>query len=76
MTASGAATYVWSTDETTAQISVTPAAVSTYTVTGYDAKGCHSTSSKVVNVEPLPVISVTGNKTICAGQSTTLTPLQ
>ena len=73
LTASGAATYVWSTDETTAQISVTPAAVSTYTVTGYDAKGCHSTSSKVVNVEPLPVISVTGNKTICAGQSTTLT---
>ena len=73
LTASGAETYVWSSDETTAQIDVLPAATSTYSVTGYDTNGCHSTSSKVVNVEPLPVISVSGVKTICAGQYTTLT---
>ncbi len=73
LTASGAATYVWNTDETTAGISVSPSATSTYTVTGYDTNGCYSVSSKVVNVESLPVISVTGAKTICAGQSTTLT---
>ncbi len=73
LTASGAATYQWNTDETTATIAVSPAAQATYTVTGYDTNGCHSTASKVVNVEPLPVISVTGTKTICAGQSTTLT---
>ena len=73
LTASGAETYLWSNDETTAQVDVLPAATSTYTVTGYDTNGCHSTSSKVVNVEPLPTISVSGVKTICAGQSTTLT---
>ena len=73
LTASGAATYVWNTDETTDVISVSPSATSTYTVTGYDTNGCHTASSKVVNVESLPVISVTGTKTICAGQSTTLT---
>ena len=73
LTASGAATYVWNTNETTAEISVSPAVTSTYTVTGYDTNGCQSASSKVVNVENLPVISVTGTKTICAGQSTTLT---
>ena len=49
---------------------------STYSVTGYDLNGCHTTSSKVVNVESLPVINVSGTKTICAGQSTTLTPWQ
>ena len=73
LTASGAVSYVWNTEETTAQVSVMPAATSTYSVTGYDTNGCHSTSSKLVNVEPLPVISVSGNKTICAGESTTLT---
>lgn len=73
LTASGAETYVWNTDETTVQVSVSPAATSSYSVTGYDSNGCHSSSSKVVNVESLPVISVSGAKTICTGQSTTLT---
>ena len=73
LTASGAVTYVWNTDETTASISVSPATTSAYSVTGYDANGCRTTSSKVVNVETLPVINVSGTKTICAGQSTTLT---
>ena len=73
LTASGANTYVWSTNETTAEVSVSPAATSTYSVTGYDTNGCHTSSSKVVNVEALPVISVSGTKIICAGQSTTLT---
>ena len=73
LTASGADTYVWTTGETTSAISVSPAATSTYSVTGYDTNGCHTSSSKVVNVEALPEITVSGVKTICAGQSTTLT---
>ena len=73
LTASGASTYVWNTDETTVSVSVSPLATSTYSVTGYDTNGCHTTSSKVVNVEGLPQITVSGTKTICAGQSTTLT---
>ena len=73
LTASGAETYLWNTEETTTQVTVSPSATSTFTVTGYDTNGCHSTSSKLVNVDPLPVISVSGVKTICAGQSTTLT---
>jgi len=73
LNATGAATYSWTTGETAATISVSPAATSTYSVTGYDTNGCQSTSSKVVNVEALPVITVSGTKTICAGQSTTLT---
>lgn len=73
LTASGAATYQWSTQSTGASISVSPASSTTYTVTGYDTNGCHSSASKVLAVEALPIITVTGTKTICAGQSTTLT---
>jgi hypothetical protein len=73
LTASGANTFAWSTSETATSISVAPAATTTYSVTGYDANGCQTTASKVLNVESLPVIAVSGTKTICAGQSTTLT---
>ena len=73
LTVSGAQTYVWNTEEMSATINVAPSVTTTYSVTGYDTNGCQSTNSKVVNVEALPVISISGNKTICIGQSTTLT---
>lgn len=73
LTASGASDYVWSTQEVTPSISVSPSSTKTYTVTGSDANGCSMTVSRVMNVEPLPTITIEGSKTICAGQSTTLT---
>lgn len=73
LTVSGAQTYHWNTDETATTISVAPATTTTYSVTGYDTNGCSTTTSKVVNVTALPTIAISGNKTICIGQSTTLT---
>ena len=73
LTASGAATYQWNNQSTGNSISVSPASTTTYTVTGYDTNGCSASATKVLSVEALPVITVTGTKTICAGQSTTLT---
>lgn len=73
LTATGASTYQWSDQSTGASISVSPATTTTYTVTGYDANGCHSSASRVLAVEALPQISVSGTKTLCAGQTTTLT---
>lgn len=72
LTASGATSYVWSNQSTSASISVSPANTTTYTVTGYNSYGCQSTATKVLTVEALPQVSIMGNKTICAGQSTTL----
>jgi hypothetical protein len=43
LTASGATTYTWSTNETTAAIAVTPTVSTTYTVVGTEAGGCKST---------------------------------
>ncbi len=73
LTASGGATYVWSTNETTSSIAVTPATATTYTVTGTNNNGCVNTAQFTVNILPIPTVSIVGTDTICAGLPTTLT---
>jgi large repetitive protein len=72
VTATGASTYLWSTGATTAAISPTPAATTTYTVTGTTA-GCTGSKSVVITRNALPSGSSSGAVTICQGASTTLT---
>ena len=72
LTASGANTYNWSTGASSASITVFPTADSTFTVIGYNAN-CSDTLSQLVTVGQNPNISISGNTTICYGQSTTLT---
>ena len=53
LTASGAGaggTYSWSDGQSTAAITVTPAATITYSVTGTDANGCFNTASQQITV--------------------------
>ena len=52
LTASGAASYVWSTGETTASITVSPTENKTYTVVGTSAGGCTDDASITVYVSP------------------------
>ncbi|MFH2094078.1 MAG: gliding motility-associated C-terminal domain-containing protein [Bacteroidota bacterium] len=74
LTASGADTYSWNTGATTAAISVSPSSTTTYTVTGMTGGICPSYPVNVtVTVNATPVASISGNSTICVGQSTTLT---
>ena len=73
LTAAGAETYLWSTAATIASITVTPAATTTYTVTGTNLYGCSATDSITVTVHTLPVVSISGDTAVCAGESTTLT---
>lgn len=50
LTASGAYTYVWSTGENTASITVAPTTNTTYRVTGTTQYGCTGTGSKTIEV--------------------------
>src|SRR5204863_33599 len=70
LTASGAASYVWSPGgQTTAAITVT--AAGTYSVVGTDASGCENSASQSVTVNALPtvVINADGPTAICPGSS-------
>jgi hypothetical protein len=75
LTASAAASYVWSTGETTSSIHV--AIGGDYSVTVTSAEGCSATSDPfvvIVNLPPaIPVITASGATTFCAGGSVTLT---
>ena len=71
LTASGADTYSWSTGDNTASATIN--AFGIYNVTGTSAAGCSSVASVTVLVSQLPVITITGETDICAGESTTLT---
>jgi Concanavalin A-like lectin/glucanases superfamily/Secretion system C-terminal sorting domain len=73
LTASGALTYTWSSGDSTDTANLSPASTTTYSVTATDQYGCQDTAQYPVLVNPLPTVSITGNDTICVGDSTTLT---
>ena len=73
LTASGGGTYVWNTGASTAPITVTPAANTTYTVSVTSAAGCTATATRTVTVNPIPTASISGTTTVCATSSTALT---
>ena len=72
LTASGASTYSWN-NGVTQGVAFTPAATTTYTVTGTTAAGCTSTDQVVVTINPLPTVNAGVDQTICIGASVTLT---
>ena len=73
LTASGGGSYLWSTGETSASITVAPTAETTYTVTVTSAEGCTDTDQVVVSINPEVVIDAGADVAICTGDSTTLT---
>ena len=78
LTGAGASSYVWSPASglsCTSCISpvANPTNSTTYTVTGTNAGGCSNTNSVTVTVDPPPVITISGNTNVCAGNFTTLT---
>ncbi len=65
-------TYLWSTNETTSSIQVSPASTTTYSV-AYTLNNCTSPSvNAIVTVNPIPVVTLS-SATICDGDNVTLT---
>ncbi|HAP02267.1 MAG TPA: hypothetical protein DCQ93_10130 [Bacteroidetes bacterium] len=79
LTASGATNYSWSpnnslSSSTGPSVTASPNASVTYTVDASDANGCTATTSVVVNVNPLPSVSINPSPaTICSGDNVLLT---
>lgn len=71
LTASGATTYTWNTGATGANLVVSPAATSVYTVNG-NTGTCAGAQTATVTVNSTPTVSV-NSSTICTGNAATLT---
>jgi hypothetical protein len=75
ITATGASTYIWNNNLGigTAK-TVSPSALTSYSVTGTTVAGCSNTASTTVSINPLPTITITENPTaICVGSTATIT---
>lgn len=70
LTASGGATYTWSTGETTPAIDVN--SPGTYTVTASNDCGTDNATITITAAQP-PQVTIIGNTSLCPGSTTTLT---
>ncbi len=74
LNAVGAISYSWSPNlSNSISVSLTPSVSTTYSVSGTGLNGCTNTAIFSVLVNQNPTISISGNQTICVGQTTTLT---
>ncbi len=69
---SGGSSYLWSTGATTSAITISPTATSTYSVTASNLAGCTASTSRSVQVNPLPVLNIAGSNTLCENNPSTL----
>lgn len=65
LTATGGVSYLWSTGQTTASITVSPIVNTTYTVTITTQEGCTGTATAQVIVHPLPITAAWNNSPVC-----------
>ena len=70
--ASGGTAYLWSNGSSGDTVSVTPVNDGYYSVSVSNVFGCTSTDSVFVQVHPLPLISLSPDTSLCAGDSATL----
>ncbi len=74
LTANGATSYTWSNGPLTSSTSINPGTTGSYTVWGSNSYSCPVASLvQQVIVAPKPTISVSGNTSVCQGQSVSLT---
>ena len=72
LTASGAFTYTWNTNDTTSSIVQSPTVTTHYIVVATNTNSCVKTATASIIVNPLPIITVNSD-TICMGTNAVLT---
>ncbi len=77
--ASNAISYQWSANAgnaTTPNVTVSPVVpMSSYYVSITNNLGCVAVANGVINVDPAPIVSLSGSDTLCMGGATQLTPM-
>lgn len=73
LTATGGTSYIWDDNSTLDSVLVTPSSTTNYTVTATNEHSCSADASYSVNVNPLPIVTISGLDSVCEGTSTTLT---
>ncbi len=71
LTAGGGSTYLWSNSATTAIINVSPNVNTTYSVL-VSSGGCKDSATITVKVNPLPVVVISNDTSVCSGTNVTL----
>ncbi len=72
LTASGGSTYRWSTGDTTAAVTLSPAVTTEFFVVATNGS-CSDTAFVTITVNPVVTAAIAGTLTLCPGGSTTLT---
>jgi uncharacterized repeat protein (TIGR01451 family) len=67
LTAAGGSTYLWSTGATTADITVSPIANATYSVTVTNSNNCTAVATQAVTVNQPTTVNAYPNRLLCAG---------
>jgi hypothetical protein len=65
LTATGGATYLWSTGATTASITVAPTTTTTYSVVVTSDKGCFASDNVIVTVNSNPIATASADQSSC-----------
>ncbi|NNM08762.1 MAG: T9SS type A sorting domain-containing protein, partial [Flavobacteriaceae bacterium] len=71
LTAPESDSYLWSTGETTQNITVSPTSVTSYSVT-ISQNGCDASDEIIISVDDLPSVNASSDVSICYGESATL----
>jgi hypothetical protein len=73
LTASGGSSYLWNTAATTAAITITPGANTTYSVTATNGFSCTASTAQLVTVNARPTSVLSGNASVCNGIPSNIT---
>jgi PKD repeat protein len=73
LTATGANSYTWSNTATGSVTTITPTASGIYSLSGIGSNSCIASTLFTLNVNPKPVVAITGPTLVCKGNKAVLT---
>ena len=73
LVANGGVSYSWSSGSSVAAASFAPSTTTTYSVTGTDGNGCTKVIPVTITVTQPPLVTISGNDTVCSGNPSVLT---